>query len=132
MSLTAPASMAARFRALRGEVHAQLRPVLREECARWLFVLRAALGAFLALWVSMLLHLDKPSTAMVCVVIVMQPRRGAVLARSIYRMLGNLAGGFMAVLLFSLFEQQPGFIIAGLGLWVLFCTAGAAKPASNR
>ncbi len=127
MSLTAPASMAARFRALRGEVHAQLRPVLREECARWLFVLRAALGAFLALWVSMLLHLDKPSTAMVCVVIVMQPRRGAVLARSIYRMLGNLAGGFMAVLLFSLFEQQPGFIIAGLGLWVLFCTAGAAK-----
>ncbi len=127
MSSRTEAPLPPRLDALRDEFRARLPAVLRQESARWLFVFRAALGAFLAFWVSMLLHLDKPSTAMVCVVIVMQPRTGAVLARSIYRMLGNLAGGFAAVLLFSLFEQQPEFIIAGLGLWVLFCTAGAAK-----
>ena len=127
MNRTPASSALSRPGGLRGEIQAQLAPVLRQEAARWLFVLRAALGAFLALWISMLLQLDKPSTAMACVVIVMQPRTGAVLARSIYRMLGNLAGGFVAVLLFALFEQQPVFIIAGLGLWVLFCTAGAAK-----
>lgn len=127
MSVAAKSALPSRLKAARGEFQAKFPVLLRQEAARWLFVFRAALGVFLALWISMLLQLDKPSTAMACVVIVMQPRTGAVLARSIYRMLGNLAGGFVAVLLFSLFEQQPGFIIAGLGLWVLFCTAGAAK-----
>ena len=102
-------------------------PVLRQESARWLFVFRATLAAFLALWISMLLQLDKPFMAMASVIIVMQPHSGAVLARSVYRMLGNFAGGAVAVLLFALFEQQTALLLGGLALWVLFCTAGAAR-----
>ena len=108
-------------------IRTQLPQAMRLESGRWLFVFRATLAAFLALWVSMLLQLDKPFMAMASVAIVMQPQSGTVLARSVYRMLGNLAGGIMAALLFSLFEQQPVFILGGLALWVLFCTAGAAK-----
>ncbi len=109
------------------ELRARLAPALRQESARWLFVLRATLAAFLALWLSMFLQLDKPFLAMASVAIVMQPQSGTVLAKSVYRIIGNFAGGGMAVLLFSLFEQQPAWILSGLGLWVLFCTVGAAK-----
>ena len=101
--------------------------VLRQEAARWGFVLRTLLGAFLALGVSMLMQLEQPSTAMLTVLIVMQPQSGAVLAKSLYRMLGNFAGGAFAVLLFSLFAQQPVLLLAGMALWVAFCTIGSTK-----
>ena len=111
----------------RAALTAQLPVVLRQEGARWGFVLRAILAAFMALGVSMLLELDQPSTAMLTSLIVMQPQSGAVLSKSVFRVLGNFAGGAVAVLLFFLFAQQVPLLLIGLALWVGLCTAGSAR-----
>lgn len=108
-------------------LRAQLPAVLRQEGARWGFVLRAILAAFMSLGVSMLLELDQPSTAMLTSLIVMQPQSGAVLSKSVFRVLGNFAGGAVAVLLFFLFAQQVPLLLIGLALWVGLCTAGSAR-----
>ncbi len=111
----------------REEIRRQFPAVLRQEGARWGFVLRAALAAFIALGLAMFLELDQPSTAMVTALVVIQPQSGAVISKSFYRVLGTLAGGVVAVLLFSLFAQQQPLLIAGMCLWVAVCTAGSAQ-----
>lgn len=103
----------------------EIADVLRREFARWRFVFSATLAAILALGASMVLQLTQPSTAMLTVLIVMQPMSGAVLAKSFYRALGNFAGGIFALLLFALFAQQVPLLLGGLAVWVAVCTAGS-------
>ncbi len=100
--------------------------ILRQEAARWGFVLRALMGAYLAMLLSMFLNLEQPSTAMLTALIVMQPQSGEVLAKSCYRILGNMAGGLFAVLLFAVCGQAPMPIFLGMALWVGLCVFGSA------
>ncbi len=100
--------------------------ILRQEAARWGFVLRALTGAYLAMLLSMFLGLEQPSTAMLTALIVMQPQSGEVLAKSCHRMLGNAAGGLFVVLLFTLCGNAPEIILLGMALWVGLCVFGSA------
>ena len=126
---TEPQTQATGWRAV---VRREFPVVLRQEASRWAFILRAALSAFLSLWVAMLLNLNQPSTAMLTALIVMQPQSGAVLAKSLYRMLGNFAGGLFALLLFSLFGQQPVLLMGGMALWVGLCTIGSTRQRNSQ
>jgi uncharacterized membrane protein YccC len=92
----------------------------------WIYVLKTMLAMFLAMGISMRFNLDQPSTAMVSVLIVMQPQTGMVLTKSLYRIAGTLAGLLASLVLVGLFAQEPEMFIIGLALWVGFCTAGAA------
>ncbi len=120
------------FSSPREELRELFPPLLRREGARWGFVLRAALAVFMSLWLAMFLELDQPATAMVTALVVIQPQSGAVLATSVYRILGNCAGGAVAVLLFELFAQQRPLLLAGMCLWVAICTAGSALRRNAR
>lgn len=91
-----------------------------------LFIARTLLAAFLAMWLSMRFGLDKPSTAMVTVIIVAQPQSGLVLAKSVYRALGTLIGCAATLLFVSLFAQQRELFIGAIALWVGMCAAGSA------
>jgi uncharacterized membrane protein YccC len=98
----------------------------------WIHIFKAALAAFLALWIAMRLDLPQPRTAMTTVFVVMQPQSGMVLAKSFYRFCGTLVGLVVMLALISLFSQQPVLFLTATALWVGICTAGAARNRNFR
>jgi len=80
----------------------------------WLAMI-SALGA--AFW----LQLPSASSAAVCVAILATPSRGQALSKSIYRMIGTIAGAMVSVLLAALFPQDRVLFLTGCGLWLMGC-----------
>ncbi len=93
----------------------------------WVFVFKALLTAFVALWLSYRLELPQPTTVMATVFIVMQRQNGEVLAKSFYRIIGTLLGLTVMVVLIALFNQERVLFLLCLAIWVGLCTAGAAR-----
>lgn len=93
----------------------------------WVFVAKALLTAFLALWLAYRLQLPQPSTVLVTVFIILQPQSGQVLAKSFYRLIGTFVGLVMMVTLIALFAQERVLFLLSLALWIGLCTAGATR-----
>ena len=90
-----------------------------------LHMIKMLLAIFLAMGLSMLFNLSKPSTAMVTVVIVTQPGSGLVMAKGFYRFIGTFIGVVFSLVMAACFTQEPVlFLIAGM-CWMGICTAGA-------
>ncbi|HEU4843138.1 MAG TPA: FUSC family protein [Burkholderiaceae bacterium] len=108
----------------------RLAPQLRQwragEGERWIFVAKAMLAAFGALWLAFRLGLDSPNTAMTTTFILALPSSGMVLEKSFYRLLGTLVGCASALLIVAVFPQQPVLLFLALALWIGLCTGGAA------
>ena len=98
-----------------------LAELLASERASWLFVFKALLAMYLAIW----LQLEKPTTTLVTVAIVMHPQSGMVLAKSFFRAIGTLAGSAFALVLVAMFPQQRVLFLGTLALWVALCAGGA-------
>lgn len=98
---------------------------LSGERQSWIFVFKCLLALYLTAWLSMLLQLQQPATAMITVAIVMHPQRGMVLAKSFYRAIGTAAGSLFALLLMATFPQQSEWLVLSLSLWVGLCSGGA-------
>ncbi|QNK03953.1 FUSC family protein [Dyella telluris] len=98
---------------------------LAGERQSWIFVFKCLLALYLTAWLSMLLQLQQPATAMITVAIVMHPQRGMVLAKSFYRAIGTAAGSLFALLLMAIFPQQSELLVLCLSLWVGLCSGGA-------
>ncbi|AIF48212.1 fusaric acid resistance protein [Dyella japonica A8] len=98
---------------------------LTGERQAWIFVFKCLLAFYLTAWLSMLLQLQQPATAMITVAIVMHPQRGMVLAKSFYRAIGTVTGSLFALLLMALFPQQSELLVLSLSLWVGLCSGGA-------
>jgi uncharacterized membrane protein YccC len=96
------------------------------EGERWIFVAKAMLASFSALWLAFRLGLDAPYTALATTVILAMPSSGMVLEKAFYRFLGTLVGCSAALALVALFPQMPTVLFIGLALWVALCTGGAA------
>ena len=96
------------------------------EGQRWVFVAKAMLAAFTALWLAFRLGLDSPSTALATTVILALPSSGMVLEKAFYRFLGTLVGCAASLLMVALFPQSPPVLFIGVALWVALCTGGAA------
>lgn len=90
-----------------------------------LYVSKILLATLLALGLSLLFDLSKPGTAMVTVIIVLQPRSGLVLAKGFYRFIGTAVGVIMSIILAASFSQQPILFLAAGACWLAFCTAGS-------
>lgn len=99
---------------------------LNTEGERWMFVAKAMLAAFGALWLAFRLGLDSPYTALATTIILALPSSGMVLEKAFYRFLGTLVGCTAALALVGLFPQSPALLFSGLALWVALCTGGAA------
>ncbi|PFH08852.1 putative membrane protein YccC [Collimonas sp. PA-H2] len=90
-----------------------------------LHVSKVLLASLLALGLSLLFDLSKPGTAMVTVIIVLQPRSGLVLAKGFYRFIGTAVGVIVSIILAASFTQQPVLFLAAGACWLAFCTAGS-------
>ncbi|SHN38263.1 Uncharacterized membrane protein YccC [Duganella sacchari] len=107
-------------------IKAQSADWLHTEGERWIFVAKAMLASFSALWLAFRLGLDAPYTALATTIILAMPSSGMVLEKAFYRFLGTLVGCSAALALVGLFPQTPAVLFLGLALWVALCTGGAA------
>ena len=99
----------------------------RTDGVTWVYIFKVLVAAFATLWLAMRLELPQPRTAMITVFIVMQPQSGHVFAKSLYRVLGTLAGSAMMVALIAVFPQNTELFLPSLALWVGLCSAGAMR-----
>ena len=107
-------------------IKAQSTDWLHTEGERWIFVAKAMLASFSALWLAFRFGLDAPYTALATTIILAMPSSGMVLEKAFYRFLGTLVGCSAALALVGLFPQTPTVLFLGLALWVALCTGGAA------
>ncbi len=93
----------------------------------WVFVFKALLSVFIALWLAYRLELPQPTTVIATVFIVIQRQSGDVLAKSFYRIIGTLVGLTVTVTLIALFNQERLLFLLTLALWLGLCVAGGAR-----
>lgn len=91
----------------------------------WLFIAKALLALYLSCWIAMRLEMPSPATAMITVLIVMNPQTGMVLAKAFYRGMGTLIGCIAGVVMVGLFPQQPLLLLLVMALWSGGMAAGA-------
>ncbi len=104
----------------------------KAELVRWGYIFRVLFGVLASLGVSLFLELDQPNVAMTTALVIMQPQSGAVLSKGMFRMLGTLVGGFISLVIFFLFRQQPPLYLAAIALFAGVCTFGSAKTRNVR
>jgi uncharacterized membrane protein YccC len=89
------------------------------------FALRNWLASMLALYIAFALQLESPVWSWLTVWIVAQPTPGMVLSKSLYRVVGTIAGAAIAVVLIALFAQTPELFVLALALLVGGCTVAS-------
>jgi len=85
------------------------------------FSVRTFCAAMLAAWISLRINLSSPGTAVLTVYIVSQPLTGMMLSKSVYRVLGTLAGGLATLLFVGLFAQARELYVLASALWFGTC-----------
>ena len=88
----------------------------------WIFAAKTTASALLALLIAFTFNLDQPKWCALTVFIVAQPQSGLVLAKSFYRIIGNVIGAAIALLLVALFAQERVLFLGTLGIWIGICT----------
>jgi len=86
------------------------------------FALRTWLASVLALYTAFALQLESPYWAWLTVWIVAQPTPGMLLSKSLYLVLGTLAGAVFGITLIALFAQTPELFVLALALLIAGCT----------
>lgn len=84
----------------------------------FVFSLRTAAGAILALGLAYWLELSDPQWATLTVYILAQPTVGAALAKGVWRAIGTVAGGLIGLVLVALFSQAAELLVATTALLV--------------
>jgi uncharacterized membrane protein YccC len=78
-------------------------------------------SAMLALYIALLMGLDRPYWAMMTVYVVAQPLTGAMRSKSAYRFVGTALGAVVAIVLVPSLVAAPYLLSAALALWVGIC-----------
>ncbi|GEN59749.1 FUSC family protein [Acetobacter nitrogenifigens] len=81
-----------------------------------LYSVRVGLSIGLALWFAAFVQLGQPLSAATTVLIVANPSPGALVSKSVWRIVGTLIGAVLGVGLMAIFPQQPLLFFAGLSL----------------
>ena len=87
----------------------------------WVFSVNSFIAAMLALYISLIMGLERPFWAMATVYIVSQPITGTLRSKAAFRFGGTLIGGAAAVLLVPLMANAPILLTIALALWVCAC-----------
>jgi uncharacterized membrane protein YccC len=90
------------------------------------FALRTTVALLLAYFIAFWAQLESASSAGLCVAIVAQSSPGMAMSKAIYRVIGTLLGGVVAVALVSAFAQDRTMLLAGFTIWLGLCTFVAA------
>ena len=89
--------------------------------AAWAFAFRIWLAMMLALYVAFWLQLDSASSAATGVAILAQPKRGQAISKAIYRFLGTVIGGVVAIVFMALFAQDRVTLLVAFSVWIGVC-----------
>ena len=113
-----------RLKALLAEAWRTLLPSWRTVGPTVLYCLRTLTAISLALYVAFALQLQAPLSSVVTVLIVANPVTGALVSKSLWRLLGTAVGAIVAVLLIAGFAQSPLLFAILFSLWIgLACVA---------
>ncbi|MCM2394581.1 FUSC family protein [Rhizobium sp. S95] len=80
-----------------------------------------ALTAFLAMVVAWSLGLNHPQWAAITVFVTIQPSRGQIIEKNVYRFVGTLSGSVVGLLLLTIANGNSAIISAGLAIWSAAC-----------
>ena len=116
----------ARYTALLREAWRTALPPWRTIAPTILYCLRTLAAVTLALYTAFSLQLESPLSSVVTVLIVANPVTGALVSKSVWRLLGTAIGATAAVLLMASFGQSPVLFAAAFSLCI-----GAACIAST-
>ena len=92
--------------------------MLKSPIFELLFSLKTFAAAMLALYLAMVLGLDNPAWAMMCVYIIAQPFSGMALAKGVARLLGTLFGAIACMVLLLALHTAPVLHMLALALWL--------------
>ncbi|MGO1625912.1 MAG: FUSC family protein [Halomonadaceae bacterium] len=96
------------------------------------FALKATLAMLLALYLALWMDLERPYWALISAAFLqIRPMSGMVLEKGLSQIGGTLVGAVAGIALMSLFAQAPVPALAGLTLWIMFCTYGSALLRNN-
>ncbi len=87
----------------------------------WVFSVNSFVAAMLALYISLVIGLERPFWAMATVYIVSQPITGTLRSKAAYRFGGTLIGAAAAVWLVPTLANAPILLSIALALWVCGC-----------
>jgi uncharacterized membrane protein YccC len=101
-------------------------PALPPQFGEWLgFALRGWLASMLALFIAFYVQLESPVWSWLTVWIVVQPTPGMMLSKSLYRVIGTIAGAILGVVLIALFAQSPELFVLALATLTGLCTVAS-------
>ena len=86
------------------------------------YVLRVLAAIALAIYAAYALQLDSPYSAGTTVIVLMNASRGAILSKSVWRVLGTLTGAVAAIVIVAVFVQTPVMFILAAAAWLGVCT----------
>lgn len=86
-----------------------------------LFALKTGIAAFLALYIALVLNLDKPAWAMVSVYVISQLYSASTLSKALFRLLGTVLGGIFIFLIYPVTVTTPILFSFSVSLWVACC-----------
>ncbi|QWW71140.1 FUSC family protein [Rhizobium sp. WYJ-E13] len=87
-----------------------------------IFSVKTFIAAMLAYFIAIRFDLPRPSWAVATVYIVANPLSGAVVSKSIYRLLGTLIGGAATIIMVPNLVNEPILLSGAIILWVSGCT----------
>ncbi len=87
----------------------------------WVFSAKTFASAMAALYIALLIGLDRPYWAMMTAYVVAQPLTGAMRSKSAYRFAGTTLGAVAAIALVPNLVSSPPLLTAALALWVGLC-----------
>ncbi len=93
----------------------------------WLpYLLRVSAAAVIALYLAFWLQLPTPYSALTTVYIVANPVRGAIVSKSIWRIVGTAVGAVMAIVQTALLGQSPLLFDLFIAVWMGLCCGAAS------
>lgn len=97
-----------------------------------IFSIKSFAAAVLALWIAFHIGLPNPYWALVTVYVVAQPRVGAVLSKSVYRIVGTMTGAIVSVALVPPLVDAPEILSLAIALWLGLCVFASGIERSPR
>nr|WP_277876919.1 FUSC family protein [Acetobacter conturbans] len=83
-----------------------------------MYASRVFISIGLALWMAGFLMLENPISAVTTVLIVANPTPGALISKSVWRIVGTLVGTTLGIALMACFPQQPVLFFGGLAMLI--------------
>lgn len=97
-----------------------------------IFSAKSFVAAMLALYIALSMGFSNPYWAIITTYVVAQPKAGAVLSKSVYRVIGTGVGAAMSVFMVPPLANSPELLSISVALWLGLCVFLAAIERTSR